>query len=703
MTTATTKNPVYGPVQYLKGVGPWRAEVLARLEIHTIRDLLYHFPRDYQDRSRIKSINEVAFNEATTIKGQIKSVRVIPTRNRWGRRRGGILEAVVSDDTGTIAATWFNMAFLRDRFKPGNEVLLFGKIHMHRYLQIINPEFEFPGRDDDNETDKTPDPLASGRIVPMYSLTEGIKQNYLRRLIRQTLDDFAPRLEEPLPEQLLKPRKLVPVHRAIEDAHFPETHDALKQARKRFAYEEILLFQTALAIRKQKMTTEKGHAFRIGQTIDSHIRDRFPFKLTDAQERVLLEIRRDMESPGPMNRLLQGDVGSGKTVIALYALLAAVANGFQVAFMVPTEVLAAQHNRTVGKYLAGSKVRTLLHVGGKAPKQRKKDLEKIKNGEVDLVIGTHALVSKDVQFKKLGVVVVDEQHKFGVLQRAHLKQKGISPDVLVMTATPIPRSLSLTLFGDLDISIIDELPPGRPPIETRWVTKGKIPGAYELIGRELNKGRQVFVVYPLVEESEKLDLKSAAEGAETFRQNFPDYTVGLLHGRLKVDAKDRIMDDFRQKRIDILVSTIVIEVGIDIPNATVIVIEHAERFGLAQLHQLRGRTGRSSDHSYCLLFADPKSTDARTRLQTIITSNDGFRIAEEDLRLRGPGAFFGTRQHGMPDYRVADLTKDLALLKTARDDAFSLVEKDGSLREHPLLRKNVLERYTSRIRLASVV
>ncbi|MCB7129961.1 MAG: ATP-dependent DNA helicase RecG, partial [Candidatus Brocadiales bacterium] len=384
-------------------------------------------------------------------------------------------------------------------------------------------------------------------------------------------------------------------------------------------------------------------------------------------------------------------------------LLAAVANGFQAAFMVPTEVLAAQHNRTVGKYLAGSKVRTLLHVGGKAPKQRKKDLEKIKNGEVDLVIGTHALVSKDVQFKKLGVVVVDEQHKFGVLQRAHLKQKGISPDVLVMTATPIPRSLSLTLFGDMDISIIDELPPGRPPIETRWVTKGKTPGAYELIGRELNKGRQVFVVYPLVEESEKLDLKSAAGGAETFRQNFPDYTIGLLHGRLKQDAKDRIMDDFRQKKIDILVSTIIIEVGIDIPNATVIVIEHAERFGLAQLHQLRGRTGRSSDHSYCLLFADPKSADARTRLQTIVTSNDGFRIAEEDLRLRGPGAFFGTRQHGMPDYRVADMTKDLALLKTARDDAFSLVEKDGSLREYPLLRKNVLERYTSRIRLASVV
>ncbi|MEE9200248.1 MAG: ATP-dependent DNA helicase RecG, partial [Candidatus Brocadiales bacterium] len=614
---------------------------------------------------------------------------------------GAVLEVLVADDTGTIAATWFNMAFLKDRFKIGDEVLLYGKIHMHRHLQIINPEFEFPGKENDDGPE--PDPLASGRIVPVYPLTEGIKQHYLRRLIRKTLDDHARHLEECLPQGLLKSHRLVPLHRAIEDAHFPETHEAMKLARRRFAYEEILMFQMALAIRKQKMTAEKGYAFRITKQVDARIRSRFPFKLTAAQDRVLEELRGDMERPRPMNRLLQGDVGSGKTVVALYALLAAVANGFQAAFMAPTEVLAAQHSRTIAKYLADSKVRTLLLVGGNTPKQRKDFLKKIKGGEVDLVIGTHALVSKDVEFEKLGMVVVDEQHKFGVLQRAHLRQKGVSPDVMVMTATPIPRSLSLTLFGDLDISVIDELPPGRPPVETTLVTKKMATQAYQLMREELKKGRQVFVVYPLVEESEKLDLKSAVEGAEAFGQEFPEFRTGLLHGRMPQDKKDRVMADFRNKKIDILVSTIVIEVGIDIPNATVIVIQHAERFGLAQLHQLRGRIGRGGDRSYCLLFAEPGSADASRRLQTIVHTTDGFKIAEEDLRLRGPGAFFGTRQHGMPDYKVADLTRDVALLKTARDDAFKLVADDGTLREYPLLKRNVLERYTSRIRLASVM
>ncbi|MFQ5862768.1 MAG: ATP-dependent DNA helicase RecG, partial [Candidatus Brocadiales bacterium] len=690
--STTTENPIYGPLQYLKGVGPRRAEVLGRLGLYTIRDLLYHLPRDYQDRSRVRAIREVGFDEMATIKGQVKNVRIVPTRGR-----GAILEVLVGDDTGTIAATFFNQPYLRDKFRTGEEVLLHGKVHRYRYLQIINPEFEFPGRGD------TPDPLSSGRIVPIYPLTEGIKQNYLRRLIRRALDDFAPYLEEVLPEPLLRSRRLIPVHRAIEDVHFPETLDVLKPARRRFAYEELFLFQAALAIRRQKIRSEKGYAFRVGSRVDARIRSRFPFQLTRSQEKVLEEIRGDMEGSTPMNRLLQGDVGSGKTVVALYALLVAVANGFQAALMAPTEVLAEQHRRTVDKYLSGSKVRTMLLVGGKSSKERREGLREIKDGGVDLVIGTHALISKDVRFKRLGMVVVDEQHKFGVLQRAHLKQKGVRPDVLVMTATPIPRSLSLTLFGDLDISIIDELPPRRPPVETIWVTKGRLPEAYELIRRELNKGNQVFVVYPLVEESEKLDLKSAAEGAEVFRENFSEFAVGLLHGRMPQDLKDRIMDDFRRKKTDILVSTIVIEVGIDIPNATVMVIEHAERFGLAQLHQLRGRIGRGSDRSYCLLFADPKTSDARRRLQTIVNSSDGFKIAEEDLRLRGPGEFFGTRQHGLPDYRVADLAKDLALLKVARDDAFKMVEKDRTLKKFPLIKKNVLEKYTRRVRLASVV
>ncbi|MCP4365715.1 MAG: ATP-dependent DNA helicase RecG, partial [Planctomycetes bacterium] len=606
-TTATTQNPVYGPLQYLKGVGPWRAQVLEKLELHTIRDLLYHLPRDYQDRSTIKKISQLAFNEITTIKGQVKGVRVVPG---WGRgRRGGILEVLVADDTGTIAATWFNMAFLKNKFKIGDEVLLFGRIHERGHLQIINPEFDIvssrgdsdggsDGKEDIKEAEhkhegmqetRTAETFSKGGIVPIYPLTEGIKQHYLRQLIRKALDEYARHLEDILPEGLIKSRKLVPLRRAMEDAHFPEAMDAVEHARRRFSYEEIFLFQAALAIRRQKIHTEPGNTFRISEKIDAHIRGRFPFKLTDAQERVVKEIKEDMEGPAPMNRLLQGDVGSGKTVVALYALLAAVANGYQAALMAPTEVLAGQHSRTVEKYLAGSKVRTLLLVGGSTQKQRKENLKKIKDGEVDLVIGTHALVSKDVEFKRLGMVVVDEQHKFGVLQRAHLRHKGARPDVLVMTATPIPRSLSLTLFGDLDISIIDQLPPGRTPPQTVWVTKKMEGQAYGLIREELKKGRQVFVVYPLVEESEKLDLKSATEGAETFRQEFPEFKTGLLHGRLRSDVKDSIMQNFRRKEVDILVSTIVIEVGIDIPNATVMVIEHAERFGLAQLHQLRGR------------------------------------------------------------------------------------------------------------------
>ncbi len=474
----TTENPVYGPLQYLKGVGPHRAQLLGRLGLHTIRDLLYHFPRDYQDRSRIKAIREVEFDEMVTIKGKVKGVRIIPTRGG-----GTILEVLVADETGTIAATFFNQPYLSDKFRTGEGVLLYGRVHRYNYLQIINPEFEFPGRED------TPDPLSSGRIVPIYPLTEGIKQNYLRRLMRKALDDFAPYLEEVLPEPLLRSRRLIPIHRAVEDAHFPETLDAIRPARRRFAYEELFLFQTALAIRRQNIKSEKGYAFRIGSRVDAHIRSRFPFQLTRSQERVLEEIRRDMQVPRPMNRLLQGDVGSGKTVVALYALLVAIANGFQTALMAPTEVLAEQHCRTVGRYLSGSRVRTMLLVGGKSSKERREGLRRIGDGKVDLVIGTHALISKDVQFKRLGMVVVDEQHKFGVLQRAHLRQKGVRPDVLVMTATPIPRSLSLTLFGDLDIAIIDGLPPGRPPVKTIWVTRGRTLEAYELIRRELNKGR----------------------------------------------------------------------------------------------------------------------------------------------------------------------------------------------------------------------
>lgn len=697
---STTENPIYGPLQYLRGVGPHRSQTLGRLGLHTIHDLLYHFPRDYQDRRELKAIRGLKFGETAFIRGKVLSVRMVPTR-----RGRPILEVLVADDTGTIAATWFNQPFLLDKFHKGEEVLLYGKVSRYRYLQMLNPEFEFPGKEDDT--------LAAGRIVPIYPLTEGISQGHLRRLIKGAVDSFAHLLEEPLPEDLSEKRHLPPIQRAMGEVHFPDSMEAALEARRRFAYEEFFLFQTALALRRLRIRSEKGNAFRISPRVEEHIRRLLPFQLTRSQEEVIEEIRRDMQEERPMNRLLQGEVGSGKTAVALYALLVAIANRFQTALMAPTEVLAEQHYHTFGRYLSGSRVKMELLIGGRSSSLRKEGLKALKDGRIDLAVGTHALISKDVQFKNLGLVVIDEQHKFGVLQRGRMRQKGTRPDVLVMTATPIPRSLSLTLYGELDLSIIKELPPGRTPVKTLWIPQRKLPEAYELIYKELKKGRQAFVVYPLVEESERLDLKSATEGSERLKALFPEFKVGLIHGRMTPELKEKIMSEFRQKELDILVSTIVIEVGIDIPNASVMVIEHAERFGLAQLHQLRGRIGRGSESGpvvsganlsggYCLLFADPRTQEARQRLEVITRTNDGFKIAEEDLRLRGPGELFGTRQHGLPDLKIADLVRDISILKMAREDAFKMVEKDPFLQKSPLVKKGVLGRYTGRFRLPGI-
>lgn len=699
--TESRESPLHKPLQYLKGVGPRRAELLGRLGLFTLQDLLYYLPRDYQDRSQLTPIKDVKFGSTATIKGKVLDIGLKATR---GRKT--ILEVLVDDHTGTIAATWFNQPFLKERFQKGQEVLLHGKIASYKYLQIVNPEFEFSEEGEQS--------LSVGRIVPIYPLTEGIGQGYLRRLINRAVEECVTHVEEVVPVSLHKLRHLVPIHEAIKEAHFPTSMEAMRKARKRLVYEELFLFQLAMALRRSRIRLEEGFAFRVGPNVDAHIQRLFPFKLTGAQDRVIEDVRRDMESPRPMNRLLQGDVGSGKTVVALYAMLAAVANGFQAALMAPTEILAEQHYRTLQRYLAkarpvppgyGPRVRVSLLIGG-SPK-RKENLESLATGGVDIAVGTHALISRDIRFKKLGLVVVDEQHKFGVLQRAELRLKGHRPDVLVMTATPIPRSLSMTLFGDLDVSIIDEMPPGRVAVKTLWVPRGRggatlPPQAYEFLRCRLREGRQAFVVYPLIEESEKLDLRSARDGARRFQACFPEFKVELLHGRMSSAEKERIMLDFREKRIDILVSTIVIEVGIDVPNATVMVIENAERFGLAQLHQLRGRIGRGAEQSYCLLLAEPASPEARKRLEVFTSTNDGFKIAEEDLRLRGPGEILGTRQHGLPDLRIADLVRDLPLLMQAREDAFRLVETDPSLKGYSLLRNRVQERFSSRLRLASI-
>jgi ATP-dependent DNA helicase RecG len=686
-----SKESLLKNVQYLKGVGPRRFALLKRLGIQTIYDLLYYFPREYQDRSNIQNIQNIPENAVVTVKG-----RVVEVNSHYTRNGKHVLEVYLSDDTGVIQGIWFNQPFLKKKFHEGDEFIFHGGVKFYKTLQIANPEFELIIGDD---------PLTSEGIVPIYPLTEHLTQALLRRLTKNTINEYVDSVKEMFDEKHLIRRRLCSVTNALKNIHFPESLEHVKIARRRLAYDEFFMLETAMALRRRGIKEESGYAFKIGQNVENHIHQLFPFSLTKGQKRVLGEIRDDMRSEKPMNRLLQGDVGSGKTVIAIYALLAAIANGFQTALMAPTEILAEQHYQTLLRYLPDARVKMMLLTGGSPTAQRKENISKINHGEIDLVVGTQALIMKDVKFKNLGLVVVDEQHKFGVMQRANLRLKGCRPDVLVMTATPIPRTLSLTIFGDLDISTLDEMPPGRTQVVTQWISEKHLPEAYEFLRSEINKDRQAFVIYPLVKESEKLDLKSATDGARMLQDTvFPEFRVGLLHGQMKQQDKDKIMKDFRKGRYNILVSTIVIEVGIDVPNATVMVIEHAERFGLAQLHQLRGRIGRSSHKSYCLLFGNHRTPEARKRLQIMTQTNDGFRIAEEDLKIRGPGEFFGTRQHGLPELKIGDLISDYPLLKLARNDAFSMVKNDGRLEqeENQLVREMVIERFKGRLNLISI-
>ena len=681
-------------VQFIKGVGPKRLEVLKRLGVSTVGDLLYFLPRDYEDRTQITQIARLRVGEKATVQAQVTSFQ------RYRSKRGRVMaELFVRDDTGALKCVWFNARYLQEsHFPEGREMVFTGRVESYRgQPQMISPQHEL--------TDGG-DAFFGPRILPVYPLTEKLNQTGLRRVMKAALDGYVNYLEEMFPAPFLKKRQLPTLVEAIRNAHFPETSESAAAARRRLAYDEFFLLEFGMALRRRGVRTEDGgFAFEITPVIDQRIRRRFPFELTKAQEKVVAEIQEDMRSDSAMNRLLQGDVGSGKTVVALYAMLAAVANRFQAAIMAPTEILAVQHAETIRKYLAGSRVRTALLVGGIPSRERKEIVQRVAAGEVDLVIGTHALVEGDVQFKNLGLVVVDEQHKFGVLQRAKLRQKGRHPDVLVMTATPIPRTLALTVFGDLDVSVIDELPPGRRPVKSRWFPPKKLAAAYEFMRLHISNGEQAFIVYPLVEDSETLDLKAATSSASRLqREVFAEFRVGLLHGRMRSDEKDRVMAEFRAGRYHILVSTIVVEVGIDIPNATLMVVEHAERFGLAQLHQLRGRIGRGSKPSFFLLFAHPKNEDARRRLEIVCATSDGFRIAEEDLKLRGPGEFFGTRQHGLPELHVADIVKDYQLLRLARRDAFELAARDPELSvpEHQEIGKRLSEAFHDRLDLIRV-
>jgi ATP-dependent DNA helicase RecG len=658
------------PVQFLKGVGPRRAADLEHAGLITLEDLLYRFPLRYEDRSRLQPISSLKPGQTASISGRILAAGLRTTR-RPGFR---IFEAAVDDGSGSLRAVWFNQPFLKDVFVRGQHVVLYGVVEMRgsASLQITNPQYEILD-DEEGET------IHTGRIVPVYERTGTVTPKMQRRLVFDALHSLPADLPEHLPEELRVRLGLPTRYAALLATHFPPEDtplDALNRfatpAQQRLIFEEAFLFQLGVLARRQAAEAEqKTSAVHVDDRIRESARKILPFRLTNGQKQALKEIVDDMQRSFPMNRLLQGDVGAGKTIVALLAALVAMENGLQAAFMAPTEILAEQHFTNISRLLQSSSFRVALLTGSTASAARREQLAEIQAGSIHLVVGTHALVQGDVGFKQLGLAVIDEQHRFGVLQRATLRAKGLHPDVLVMTATPIPRTLALTVYGDLDVSVIRELPAGRLPVKTTARPESRRDEIYEFVRGQIDAGRQAYVVYPLVEESAKIDLKAATEMHDHLAQEvFPAYRVGLLHGRMKSDAKDRVMRSFAAGELQILVSTTVVEVGVDVPNATVMLIEHAERFGLSQLHQLRGRVGRDRHQSFCfLLYQSPLSDDARERLAAMTETTDGFEIAERDLRLRGPGDFFGTRQAGMPTFRTIDLVRDRELLDAAQREA----------------------------------
>jgi ATP-dependent DNA helicase RecG len=688
------------PLQYLKGVGPRRAADLARAGLVTVEDLLYRFPIRYEDRSRLQPIGSLKPGQPASIVGRILSCGLRSTR-RPGFK---IFEALIGDANGALRANWLNQPFLRDVFATGQHVVFYGLVEMrgHGGLQLTNPQYEILD-DEDGET------IHTGRIVPVYEKTGAVTAKMQRRLVYETLQRLPPELPEHLPEEIRLRMSLPTRYAALFATHFPPDDApvaALNRfetaAQRRLIFEEAFLFQIGVHARRRAAAAErKLRLVRVDDRIRESARKALPFRLTGGQKRALKEIVDDLQRPFPMNRLLQGDVGAGKTIVALLAAIVAMENGLQVAFMAPTEILAEQHFLNIARLLEGSRFRVALLTGSTSGGARREQLAEIEAGTVHLVVGTHALVQGDVSFHALGFVIIDEQHRFGVLQRATLRTKGFRPDVLVMTATPIPRTLALTVYGDLDVSVIKELPAGRVPIRTAAKPESRRDEVYGFVTRELDAGRQVYVIYPLVEESEKIDVKAATEMADTLAADvFPQYRVGLLHGRMKADAKDRVMRAFAAGDLQILVSTTVVEVGIDVANATVMIVEHAERFGLSQLHQLRGRVGRGAHQSYCfLLYQAPLSDDARERLKAMAETTDGFEIAERDLRLRGPGDFFGTRQAGMPTFRLIDLIRDRDLLDLASREAAQWLEQT---RPTPEAVDKIVTNWSTRFRLIEI-
>ncbi|OGW38792.1 MAG: ATP-dependent DNA helicase RecG [Nitrospirae bacterium GWC2_56_14] len=708
---AMNRKNLQTPMRFIKGVGPKLAETLARKGIVTVEDALYLLPHRYEDRRSFIPISSLRPGETSVFFGEVLSADLVATKG--GKR---FFEALVRDESGTIMCKWFryNAAFMKKAWRPGRKGVFTGEVSQYgMQREVHHPEVEWMADGDDLAAMMARDPGNFGRIVPVYPLTEGLNQKLMRKMMKTVVEEFADNVGDPLAGPVAVGLSMLPLNVALREVHFPgedvtlnDLNERKTPAHRTLTFDEFFFLELGLALKKQGIAMEDGIPFQVTHKYTRELLRQLPFQMTAAQRRVLSEIKADMMAPHPMHRLVQGDVGCGKTLVALMAALVAVENDRQVAIMAPTEILAEQHFLNIHRWCESLGIRVELLTASLKGKARAERLAAIAAGTAQIVIGTHSVIQEKVEFSRLGLGIIDEQHRFGVLQRGILKKKGTNPDILVMTATPIPRTLAMTVFGDLSLSVIDELPPGRTPVDTKVVFESRRQQVYSAIKEEVARGRQAYVIYPLVEETEKSELKAATQMAEHLAADvFPQLRVGLLHGRMKPEEKEEVMRSFKGRDLDLLVATTVIEVGIDVPNATVMVIEHAERFGLSQLHQLRGRVGRGEARSRCLLLTSGKlSEEGEKRLRVMEETNDGFRIAEADLEIRGPGDFLGTRQAGLPDFRVANILRDGSLLEAARQAAFEFIEKDPllSLAEHEQVRFELVRRWGGRLELASV-
>ncbi len=675
-------------IQYIKGVGPNRAKLLNKLGIFSLEDLITYFPREYEDRSKPKNIIDLIDGTEALI----EAIPIAKMSEVFIRKNLTLYKLIVRDGTGTCQITWYNQPYLKTIFKPNQKYKFYGKVN-NKYgkVDMQSPVFDIAGSSKN-----------TGKIVPIYPSTYSLTQTIIRKIMESALNEVEGKLKETLPDYILKEYSLCDLNTAIKQIHFPDEFVNFNLARKRLVFEELLTMQLALLSLKNKYTKDEvGIAFDKNAKM-SDVINKLPFNLTKAQLRVLEEIDNDMESTKPMNRLLQGDVGSGKTAVALIAAYKCVKSGYQATIMAPTAILATQHLETFNELLKDTGIKCELLVSGITKKKKEELLKRLADGDIDILIGTHAILEENVVFKNLGLVVTDEQHRFGVRQRATIAEKGHNPDVLVMTATPIPRTLALILYGDLDISIIDELPPNRKKIDTFAITKGLEDRLNNFVKEQIKQGRQAYVVCPLVEENEEINAKSVLEIAEHYKtQVFSEFRVEYLHGKMKQKEKDAIMTDFKNGKIDILVSTTVIEVGVNVPNSNIMIIENAERFGLAALHQLRGRVGRGEYKSYCILKYQGKSDVIKERMKVMTSTNDGFVISEKDLELRGSGEFFGTKQHGLPEFKIANLFEDLQTLKLVQAVALKIINDDPKLEKskNKELKEIVDKKFKNRIEI----